>query len=152
MRIRCKYCKTWFDTKDKYCPYCYARVRENDSVSLNDGRAKAAIFRHADSHLEQNSKYVRETGKEAKPCTANMVNDPYSKSAGHSNTHSSYSSANSNRYAKTANSRSMNERKPVNRRPANRQQGNSISKIIGWVIIIYVLIQVFSVLAALLFF
>lgn len=50
--------------------------------------AKAAIFRHADSHLEQNSKYVRETGKEAKPCTANMVNDPYSKSAGHSNTHS----------------------------------------------------------------
>lgn len=152
MRIRCKYCKTWFDTKDKYCPYCYARVRENDSVSMNDGRAKAAIFRHADSHLEQNSRYIRETGKEAKPCTANMVNDPYANTATRSNNNGGHTSANGDRYAKTENSRSMNERKPVNRRPANRQQGNSISKIIGWVIIIYVLIQVFSVLAALLFF
>ena len=144
MRIRCKYCKTWFDTKDKYCPYCYARVRENDSVTLTDGRAKASIFRHADNHQELNSRYLRETGTEAKPCQANMVDTSYRNTASRSNNSGTHTSANTDRYANRS----------TQNRPRNKNYGRKsiISQIVAWVIIIYVLIQVFVVVASFLLF
>lgn len=145
MRVRCKYCKTWFDTKDKYCPYCYARVRDNDSVTMTDGRAKAAMFRHADNHQELNTKYYRETGKIAKPCTANMVNESNTHTASRPNNNGGHTSANTDRYVRTS---SQN-------RSANRNNGRkntTISQVIAWVVIIYVLIQVFVVAFSFLFF
>lgn len=145
MRVRCKYCKTWFDTKDKYCPYCYARVRDIDSVTMTDGRAKAAMFRHADNHQELNSRYLRETGKEAKPCSANKVDTRYRNTASRPNNNGGHTSANTDRYVRTS---SQN-------RSANRNLGrkkSNISQIIAWIVIIYVLFQVLVVVFSFLVF
>lgn len=38
MKVKCKYCKTKFDPKDKYCPYCYARYRDTVTHVNEDGR------------------------------------------------------------------------------------------------------------------
>lgn len=38
MKVKCKYCKTKFDPKDKYCPYCYARYRDTVTHINEDGR------------------------------------------------------------------------------------------------------------------
>lgn len=136
MRIRCKYCKTWFDTKDKYCPYCYARVRDIESVSIKGGRAKAAIFDHADTHLEENKRYVRESGKEAKACEANKVNHLYGSGSTYQNTRKTTQGTYTN---------SSLKRKPIQRK------GVSLSQIIGWGIVFYVLFQVFLTIMTFLF-
>lgn len=138
MRVRCKYCKTVFDTKDKYCPYCYARVRDNDSVTMTDGRARAVMFRHADNHQELNSRYLRETGKEAKPCSANKVDTRYRNTASRPNNNGGHTSANTDRYVRTS-----SQNRSANRK--NGRKNTTISQIIAWVVIIYVLIQVFVV-------
>lgn len=138
MRVRCKYCKTVFDTKDKYCPYCYARVKDIDSVTMTDGRAKAAMFRHADNHQELNSRYLRETGKEAKPCSANKVDTRYRNTASRPNNNGGHTSANTDRYVRTS-----SQNRSANRK--NGRKNTTISQIIAWVVIIYVLFQVFVV-------
>lgn len=37
MKIRCRNCKTIYDNKEKYCPYCFARTHPRPSHIRVDG-------------------------------------------------------------------------------------------------------------------
>ncbi len=39
MKIRCRECKTIYDSKEKYCPFCYARTNPKPRQIRVDGRS-----------------------------------------------------------------------------------------------------------------
>ncbi len=128
MRVRCKYCGTKFESKDKYCPYCFARYRENSSVTITEGRARAGMFKHEDLQHEREHGCAQSTPR-PKESSRTSTARPIKPQA------------------------AWSVRTSSNTRNRNRPHaGTSVTKIIAWVIIAYVLFQLFmTILMAILF-
>lgn len=70
MQVRCKYCGTRFDSRDKYCPYCYAKVnakrnyredkseevsRVNSRYQIQNQEARKSQSRSSSARYSRNS-------------------------------------------------------------------------------------------------
>ena len=57
MKMKCSGCGTWFESEERYCPYCYTRVNKSNSIQLDKGRyTSIKVENHTQGMSNQYSK------------------------------------------------------------------------------------------------